>query len=77
MRIPQKSKEWNLIMIEPHKIDEIKVQIFQNEMGKVNQAINVNFIRSNKIKAVLAVNEEQLHLLKQYLLKVNPGIKIN
>ena len=77
MRIPQKSKEWNLIMIEPHKIDEIKVQIFQNEMGKVNQAINVNFIRANKIKAVLAVNEEQLHLLKQYLLKVNPGIKIN
>ncbi|MBL7898057.1 MAG: hypothetical protein JNJ99_05955 [Crocinitomicaceae bacterium] len=71
----RQTKEWNLIMMEPHKINQVKIEIYQNEMGKVNQAISMTFIVENKLHSVLHLTEQQMHLMIQYLNEVNPAIQ--
>jgi hypothetical protein len=71
------SEIYQLIMHTPQKITGLTGQIFRSGFGKVGQAVNASIIVDNKTKCVLAITENDLELLRQYLLKHNTNLEFN
>ncbi len=70
----ESSEIYQLIMFTPQKITGLTGQIFRSGFGKVGQAVNASIIVDKKTKCVLSVSENDLELLRQYLLKHNPNL---
>lgn len=70
----ESSEIYQLIMFTPQKITGLTGQIFRSGFGKVGQAVNASIIIDKKTKCVLSVSENDLELLRQYLLKHNPNL---
>ena len=68
------SEIYRLIMFTPQKITGLTAQIVKSGYGKIGQAINANIIVDKKNIAALSISENDLELLKQYLLKHNPNL---
>ena len=77
LRNIETSEIYRLIMHSPQQITGLNVQIFQGGIGKLGQSINAAILVDKKQKCVLQVNETELGLLTQYLLKQNPKLLIN
>lgn len=73
----ESSEIYQLIMFTPQKITGLTGQIFRSGFGKVGQAVNASIIIDKKTKCVLSVSENDLELLRQYLLKHNPNLIFN
>lgn len=71
------SEIYRLIMHTPQQITGLTAQVFRSGFGKVGQAINANIIVGKKTKGVLSITENDLELLRQYLVKHNPGLELN
>lgn len=71
------SEIYKLIMHTPQQITSLTAQIFTSGFGKVGQSINANIIVGKKTKGVLSITENDLELLRQYLVKHNPGVEFN
>jgi hypothetical protein len=70
----ESSEIYQLIMFTPQKITGLTGQIFRSGFGKVGQAVNASIIVDKKTKCILSVSENDLELLRQYLLKHNPNL---
>lgn len=67
------SKIYKLLMLEPQHVTALHIAVFSSQ---INKSINASIIADKKTISVLQVSEKELELLKQYLLKHNPGIEI-
>jgi drug/metabolite transporter (DMT)-like permease len=65
------------IMLEPKTITGLDAQIVRSAYTKHSSTINAHLFISTKKIAVLTVNETELELLRQYLLRHNPGLQYN
>ena len=70
----ESSEIYQLIMFTPQTITGLTGQIFRSGFGKVGQAVNASIIVDKKTKCILSVSENDLELLRQYLLKHNPNL---
>ena len=70
----ESSEIYQLIMFTPQKITGLTGQIFRSGFGKVGQAVNASIIVDKKTKCILTVSENDIELLRQYLLKHNPNL---
>lgn len=68
------SEIYHIIMLEPQTITRLDAQIFKSGVGKVGQAINATLFVDKKRLTTLSVSETELELLRQYLLRHNPGL---
>lgn len=73
----QESDIYKKIMLEPKTITGLDAQIIRNQYTKHGTQINAGLFISTKKIAVLNVNETELELLRQYLLKHNPNLTYN
>lgn len=73
----QESEVYKKIMLEPKTITGLDAQIIRNQYTKHGTQVNANLFISTKKIAVLNVNETELELLRQYLLKHNPNLQYN
>ncbi len=72
--IPE-SDIYKKIMLEPKTITGLDGQIIRNAYTKHGAQVNATISISTKKIAVLNVNETELELLRQYLLKHNPNLQ--
>ncbi len=71
----QESAIYKTIMLEPKTITGLDGLIIRNAYTKHGNQINANLFISTKKIAVLSVNETELELLRQYLMKHNPQLQ--
>jgi hypothetical protein len=70
----QESPVYKTIMFNPQQITGLKIQIVQSAYTKHSKHVNAHVMIGAKALAVLSVNETELELLRQYLLKHNPQL---
>ncbi|MFM2017547.1 MAG: hypothetical protein RL007_1203 [Bacteroidota bacterium] len=70
----QESTVYKTIMTNPKEITALKIQVVQSAYTKHSRHINAHLMIGAKALAVLNVNETELELLRQYLVKHNPQL---
>lgn len=73
----QESAIYKTIMFSPQQITGLKIQVVQSAYTKHSRHINAHVMIGTKALAVLSVNETELELLRQYLLKHNPQLDLS
>ena len=71
----QDSDIYKAIMLEPKTITGLDALIIRNAYTKHGNQINASLFISTKKIATLTVNESELELLRQYLVKHNPNLQ--
>jgi hypothetical protein len=66
---------YQTIMLNPKVITGLDVQIVQSAYTKHSKQINVHLFISTQKLAVLSVNDTELELLRQYLMRHNPNLQ--